>query len=346
MRALLDLMPILKPVLPDPGVPFQLVHHDDVASALRAAVLGRGAPGIYNLAGDGELTIADLAGRWAGTRAAARRRRRRGGRVVARLPFLPDEATWIEALRRPTLMDTAKARPELGWRPRHDGHDTLREMVTAARESEPRRARRRGALRSVARHVAVPTARPGRRGRLLRRVDQIRTSRLHQMRLVARKDRLDQRDELEDLLDGPLRLDLAACERDRRVDQLEPEEVRGVGRHGHDDLRLELRRAEVDLSVLALQDLHGHLRVRIVQPVLHDRVRLLELGDEGVVVHEVDEHPADVAIDLLLVCEERNLTHSFWPRGLADQHIGRPLACLSNRDVRGTPSLCPTSSSR
>ena len=39
---LLDGVPFLKPVLPDPGVPFQLVHHDDVASAMRAAVLGRG----------------------------------------------------------------------------------------------------------------------------------------------------------------------------------------------------------------------------------------------------------------------------------------------------------------
>ena len=33
---LLEGVPILKPVLPDPGVPFQLVHHDDVASAMRA----------------------------------------------------------------------------------------------------------------------------------------------------------------------------------------------------------------------------------------------------------------------------------------------------------------------
>src|SRR5665213_1941371 len=48
---LLDGVPILRPVLPDPGVPFQLVHHDDVASAMRAAVLGRGASGIYNIAG-------------------------------------------------------------------------------------------------------------------------------------------------------------------------------------------------------------------------------------------------------------------------------------------------------
>ena len=60
LRAL-ELMPALKPVLPDPGVPFQLVHHDDVATALRAAVVGRGEPGVYNLAGPGELTMSDLA---------------------------------------------------------------------------------------------------------------------------------------------------------------------------------------------------------------------------------------------------------------------------------------------
>src|SRR5207245_1349718 len=58
---LLDGVPILKPVLPDPGVPFQLVHHDDVASAMRAAVLGRGKPGAYNLAGRGEITVKQLA---------------------------------------------------------------------------------------------------------------------------------------------------------------------------------------------------------------------------------------------------------------------------------------------
>ena len=46
---LLDGVPILKPVLPDPGVPFQLVHHDDVATrcARRCSDVGAGA---YNLA--------------------------------------------------------------------------------------------------------------------------------------------------------------------------------------------------------------------------------------------------------------------------------------------------------
>jgi nucleoside-diphosphate-sugar epimerase len=134
VRALFDQVPVLRPVIPDPGVPFQLVHHDDVASALKAGVLGRGEPGAYNLAGAGEVTMRDLADELGyytvpvpdlAVEATAE--------VVARLPFLPDEATWIEAVRRPVLMDTAKARRVLRWRPRHDARETLHETVAAAR---------------------------------------------------------------------------------------------------------------------------------------------------------------------------------------------------------------------
>jgi UDP-glucose 4-epimerase len=134
VRALFDQVPVLRPVIPDPGVPFQLVHHDDVASALKAGVLGRGEPGAYNLAGAGEITMRDLADELGyytvpvpdlAVEATAE--------VVARLPFLPDEATWIEAVRRPVLMDTAKARRLLRWRPRHDARETLHETVAAAR---------------------------------------------------------------------------------------------------------------------------------------------------------------------------------------------------------------------
>jgi len=135
VRALFDQVPILKPVLPDTGVPFQLVHHDDVATALRSAVLGRGTPGVYNLAGPGELTMRDLAealGYYSvpvpelAVDATAE--------VIARLPFMPDEASWIEAARIPVLMDTAKARKQLQWRPRHDALETLRATVEAHRE--------------------------------------------------------------------------------------------------------------------------------------------------------------------------------------------------------------------
>ena len=130
----LELMPVLKPVIPDPGVSFQLVHHDDVATAFRAAVLGRGTPGVYNLAGPGALTLSDLADAlgWysiplpeIALDAAAE--------LVARLPFVPAEAQWIESLRAPVLMDTAKARRELRWRPRHDSRETLQSMIDAAR---------------------------------------------------------------------------------------------------------------------------------------------------------------------------------------------------------------------
>jgi UDP-glucose 4-epimerase len=136
MLRALELMPALKPVIPDPGVPFQLVHHDDVATAMRAAVLGRGEPGVFNLAAPGTMTMSDLAKAlgWyslpvpdLALGAAAE--------LVARLPFVPAEAQWIESLRHPVLMDTARARKQLGWRPRHDAAETLATMVEAARSA-------------------------------------------------------------------------------------------------------------------------------------------------------------------------------------------------------------------
>ena len=132
--ALLRHLP-LGPVVPDPGVPFQLVHQDDVASALASAVAGDGPPGTYNLAGPGELHARDLARAlgWpsvpiphlAATLAAE---------AASWLPLLPPQAYWLNALRVPVLMDTARAREELGWEPRHDAHEVLAQTVAAARE--------------------------------------------------------------------------------------------------------------------------------------------------------------------------------------------------------------------
>ena len=135
VRRLLALMPILKPVVPDSGVPFQLVHHDDVASALRAAILGRGSPGVYNVAGAGELTMRDLAEAigWYSIPIPELAVDVAAG-VVSRLPFLPAEAQWLNALTAPVIMDTAKARRELRWRPRHRGRAVLEATVRAAKE--------------------------------------------------------------------------------------------------------------------------------------------------------------------------------------------------------------------
>ncbi len=134
LRWALGKVPELRPVLPDPGVPFQLVHHDDVAAALCAAVLGHGPPGVYNLAGPGELTITDLA-HALGWHAVPAPHLAVGvaAEAVALVPFLPDEAAWIEAVRRPVLMDTTRARRKLHWMPHHDARETLAQTIASVR---------------------------------------------------------------------------------------------------------------------------------------------------------------------------------------------------------------------
>ena len=54
-------LPLLKAPFPDPGTPMQLVHHDDVAAAIALATTTSAPPGAYNLAGDGVLSLSDVA---------------------------------------------------------------------------------------------------------------------------------------------------------------------------------------------------------------------------------------------------------------------------------------------
>jgi nucleoside-diphosphate-sugar epimerase len=128
-------LPFARPILPDPGTPFQLVHTEDVASALAAAVRGDGPPGVYNLAGDGTITAADLAKAFGwlsvpmpkvGVDVAAE--------TVSRMPFMPAQASWINAMRVPVVMDTTRARTELGWEPVFDTRATLADTADEARE--------------------------------------------------------------------------------------------------------------------------------------------------------------------------------------------------------------------
>jgi UDP-glucose 4-epimerase len=130
----LDKLPVVAPLMPDSGVPFQLVHHDDVATAVRAAVLGRGRPGTYNLASEDSITARDVARALAWRTVPVPKIALRAiGEVTSRLPLAPAGLGWIGALRKPVLMDTHGARRELRWRARHDAHETLEETVEAAR---------------------------------------------------------------------------------------------------------------------------------------------------------------------------------------------------------------------
>ena len=127
-------LPLFKPVIPDNGVPFQLVHHDDVADALALAIAGSGEPGVYNLASADEITMADVARElgWIrlpipdATVALA-------AGAIERLPFGPSGLEWVHSLRVPSILDCTRARERLGWEPTLSTREILRETAAAAR---------------------------------------------------------------------------------------------------------------------------------------------------------------------------------------------------------------------
>jgi UDP-glucose 4-epimerase len=138
VRRLLTAMPVLKPVIPDPGVRFQLVHEDDVAQAFVAGVLGRGEPGPYNLAGNGTLTMSDVADAlgWYSvpvSRAAVEAL----AEVATRLPLMPESVAWLHSVRKEVLLKTERAKRLLRWKPKHNSRRTLEETVAARRADEP-----------------------------------------------------------------------------------------------------------------------------------------------------------------------------------------------------------------
>jgi UDP-glucose 4-epimerase len=135
LRKGIERLPLVKPILPDPGVPIQLVQHDDVARAMAAAICGDGPPGAYNLAGEGEVGVADIARAlgWLsvpvpGPAVSV------GTAAARRLKFVSSKLEWAIAADTPVLMDTTKARAELDWKPRFGAQETLIQTVIGARE--------------------------------------------------------------------------------------------------------------------------------------------------------------------------------------------------------------------
>jgi nucleoside-diphosphate-sugar epimerase len=132
---LLGSLPALKPVIPDPGARFQLVHSEDVARAFVAGVRGVGEPGPYNLAGGGTLTMTHLAAAlgWYSV-SVPKLAVDATAEVVTRLPLAPAQVAWLHSVRTPVLMKTDRAKRLLKWRPQHTARRTLEAMVRAQRD--------------------------------------------------------------------------------------------------------------------------------------------------------------------------------------------------------------------
>ena len=126
VRNVTKTLPFLKPPFPDPGTPVQLVHHDDVAAAIALAATTSAAPGAYNLAGDGVLSMSDV-GAALGARPipVPRIAVSAASEVIARLPFVPSALEWLHVGRTSVVMDTTKAKSQLGWTPKYTAAETL-----------------------------------------------------------------------------------------------------------------------------------------------------------------------------------------------------------------------------
>jgi nucleoside-diphosphate-sugar epimerase len=133
LAAGLGRLPVPLPALV-PVMPLQFVHEEDLGQALRQCVVAAGPPGAYNVAADGILSTADVAREFgliplplpAGpVRFAAR--------ALAALPFLPPAAQWVEAASHPAIMDTTRAKRDLGWTPRFTALEALRDTLGRAR---------------------------------------------------------------------------------------------------------------------------------------------------------------------------------------------------------------------
>lgn len=115
------------------GLRIQLVHADDVARAMALALIGD-ARGAFNLAADPVLEPGDLARAVGGIAVPVPAALARAAASASwRLRLQPTPPGWVDLALDTPLIDSSRARHELGWQPAHDGRSVLDEVLAGLR---------------------------------------------------------------------------------------------------------------------------------------------------------------------------------------------------------------------
>jgi UDP-glucose 4-epimerase len=113
---------------------FQAVHSLDVGDAYRLAVVGE-ARGAFNVAADPVLDPDRLAEALGARKVPVPPALLRGGAALSfKLRLQPSEPGWLDMALGVPLMDTARARTELGWEPCRTSTEALHELLAGIRE--------------------------------------------------------------------------------------------------------------------------------------------------------------------------------------------------------------------
>jgi len=131
------LRPGMIPFVPDvPRLRFQAVHSRDVGDAYCRAVLAD-VRGAFNLAAEPTIAAPELAdvlrARPLKMSAAVLRT---AAAVTYALRLQPTEPGWVDMALAVPLMDSTRARRELGWEPAHSATDALGELLAGMRSGE------------------------------------------------------------------------------------------------------------------------------------------------------------------------------------------------------------------
>jgi UDP-glucose 4-epimerase len=130
------LRPGLIPFLPEiPGLVFQAVHSYDVGDAYRLAVV-RDVRGPFNIAAEPALDLPQVARL---LRARTFRTSAGTARALAalawRLRLTPIPASWLDLGLAVPLLDSSRAREQLGWTPQHTAVEAIADLLAGLRDA-------------------------------------------------------------------------------------------------------------------------------------------------------------------------------------------------------------------